>query len=106
MGDGPGVAIPLALEKANLTLDDIDFIEVNEAFAAQILANEKVLKWDRDKLNVHGGAIALGHPTGISGARIILTLYHVLRIHGGKIGLAGICGGGGVSMAAVIKKES
>jgi acetyl-CoA C-acetyltransferase len=106
MGDGPGVAIPLALEKANLKLDDVDFIEVNEAFAAQIIANEKVLKWDREKLNVHGGAIALGHPTGISGARIILTLYHVLRIHDGKIGLAGICGGGGVSMAAVIKKES
>ena len=106
MGDGPGVAIPLALEKANLTLDDIDFIEVNEAFAAQILANEKVLKWDREKLNVHGGAIALGHPTGISGARIILTLYHVLRIHDGKVGLAGICGGGGVSMAAIIKKEN
>jgi acetyl-CoA C-acetyltransferase len=106
MGDGPGVAIPLALEKANLTLDDVDFIEVNEAFAAQILANEKVLKWDREKLNIHGGAIALGHPTGISGARIILTLYHVLRIHDGQIGLAGICGGGGVSMAAVIKKES
>jgi len=81
MGDGPGVAIPLALEKANLTLDDADFIDVNEAFAAQILANEKVLKWDREKLNVHGGAIALGHPTGISGARIILTLYHVLRVH-------------------------
>ncbi len=106
MGDGPGVAIPLALEKANLKLDDVDFIEVNEAFAAQILSNEKVLKWNRDKLNFHGGAIALGHPTGISGARIILTLYHVLRIHDGKIGLAGICGGGGVSMATVIKREN
>ncbi len=106
MGDGPGVAIPLALKKANMKLDDVDFIEVNEAFAAQILSNEKVLKWNRDKLNVHGGAIALGHPTGISGARIILTLYHVLRINDGKIGLAGICGGGGVSMATVIKKEN
>jgi len=105
MGDGPGVAIPLALERAGLTLDKVDFIEVNEAFAAQVLANEKVLKWDRSKVNVHGGAIALGHPTGISGARIVITLYNVLRIHDGEIGLAGICGGGGVTMATIIKKE-
>jgi acetyl-CoA C-acetyltransferase len=106
MGDGPGIAIPAALKNAGMTMQDMDFIEVNEAFAAQILANEKVLKWDREKLNVHGGAIALGHPTGISGARIILTLYHVLRIHDGEYGVAGICGGGGVTMAAVIKRES
>jgi acetyl-CoA C-acetyltransferase len=106
MGDGPGVVIPAALENAGMTLNDMDFIEVNEAFAAQVLANERVLKWDREKLNVHGGAIALGHPTGISGARIILTLYHVLRIHDGEYGIAGICGGGGVTMAAVIKRES
>lgn len=105
MGDGPGVAIPLALEKSNMSLSDMDFIEVNEAFAAQILANERVLKWDREKLNVHGGAIALGHPTGISGARILLTLYHVMRIHDGEFGVAGICGGGGVTMATVIKRE-
>ena len=89
-----------------MSLGDMDFIEVNEAFAAQILANEKVLKWDRDKLNLHGGAIALGHPTGISGARIVLTLYHVLRVHNGELGVAGICGGGGVSMAMVIKREN
>jgi len=69
------------------------------------LANEKVLKWDRSKVNVHGGAIALGHPTGISGARILVTLYHALKHHGGQIGLAGICGGGGVSMAMVIRRE-
>jgi acetyl-CoA C-acetyltransferase len=106
MGDGPGVSIPAALEMANMTLADMDFIEVNEAFAAQILANERVLKWDREKLNVHGGAIALGHPTGISGARIVLTLYHVLRAHEGQLGVAGICGGGGVSMAMVIKREN
>ncbi len=105
MGDGPGVSIPAALEKAGKSLDDMDFIEVNEAFAAQVMANEKVLNWDRSKLNKHGGAIALGHPTGISGARIVLTLYHVLRIHGGELGVAGICGGGGVSMAMVIKRE-
>jgi acetyl-CoA C-acetyltransferase len=105
MGDGPGKVIPLALAKANLTLDDVDFIEVNEAFAVQILANERIIKWNREKLNVHGGAIALGHPTGISGARILVTLSNILRIHDGEIGLAGICGGGGVTMAAVIKRE-
>lgn len=105
MGDGPGISIPAALKKAGKSLSDMDFIEVNEAFAAQVIANEKVLNWDRSKLNVHGGAIALGHPTGISGARIVLTLYHVLRIHNGEFGVAGICGGGGVSMAMVIKRE-
>jgi acetyl-CoA C-acetyltransferase len=105
MGEGPGEAIPLALAKANLTLDDVDFIEVNEAFAVQVLANERIIKWNREKLNVHGGAIALGHPTGISGARILVTLGNILRIHDGEIGLAGICGGGGVTMAAVIKRE-
>lgn len=106
MGEGPGIAIPAALESAGMTIDDPDLIEVNEAFAVQILANEKVLGWNREKLNVHGGAIALGHPTGISGARIVVTLYHALKTHGGEIGLAGICGGGGVSMAMVIKRES
>ena len=105
MGDGPGISIPAALDKAGKNLDDMDFIEVNEAFAAQVVANEKVLNWDRSKLNVHGGAIALGHPTGISGARIVLTLYHILRVHDGELGIAGICGGGGVSMAMVIKRE-
>jgi acetyl-CoA C-acetyltransferase len=105
MGEGPSRSIPLALENASMSLSDIDFIEVNEAFAVQILANERVLKWDRDKLNVHGGAIALGHPTGISGARIIVTLYHALKTHEKELGIAGICGGGGVSMAMVIKRE-
>ncbi len=106
MGDGPGMVIPVALKNANMDLGDMDFIEVNEAFAAQIVANEKVLKWDREKLNVHGGAIALGHPTGISGARILVTLYNILRVHDGEFGIAAICGGGGVTMAMVIKRES
>jgi acetyl-CoA C-acetyltransferase len=106
MGEGPTRVIPKVLKKAKLTLKDIDFLEVNEAFAAQILANERVLNWDRDKLNVHGGAIALGHPTGISGARIVITLQNVLRIHGGEIGLAAICGGGGVTTAIIIRRES
>lgn len=106
MGEGPAVSIPQALERAGMTLDDMDLIEVNEAFAVQVLANERVLKWDREKLNVHGGAIALGHPTGISGARILVTLYNALRQRDGELGIAGICGGGGVSMAMVIRRES
>ena len=106
MGDGPGVAIPAALKRARMSLNDMDLIEVNEAFAVQVLANERVLKWDRAKLNVHGGAIALGHPTGISGARIVLTLYGALKRTGGELGIAAICGGGGVSMALIIKREN
>lgn len=106
MGEGPGVAIPAALERAGMTLSDMDLIDVNEAFAAQILANERVLGWDRDKVNVHGGAIALGHPTGCSGARIVITLYHALKRVDGEIGIASICGGGGVSCALVIRRET
>jgi acetyl-CoA C-acetyltransferase len=105
MGEGPGVAIPGALERSGLTLDQMDLIEVNEAFAVQVLANEHVLKWNREKLNVHGGAIALGHPTGISGARIVVTLYHAMKGMDGELGIAAICGGGGVSMALIIKRE-
>ena len=106
MGEGPGVSIPEALKRAGMTLGQMDLIEVNEAFAIQVLANEQVLKWDRSKLNVHGGAIALGHPTGISGARIVVTLYHAMKRTGGEIGIASICGGGGVSMALIIKRET
>ncbi|MFH1319157.1 MAG: thiolase family protein [Bacteroidota bacterium] len=106
MGEGPALAIPEALKNAGMTLDQMDLIEVNEAFAIQVLANESVLKWDREKLNVHGGAIALGHPTGISGARILVTMYYALKRLGKTYGIAGICGGGGVSMAIVIKRES
>ncbi|MBI4722240.1 MAG: thiolase family protein [Candidatus Stahlbacteria bacterium] len=105
MGDGPSISIPAALDKAGMTLKDMDFIEVNEAFAIQVLANEQVLKWDRSKLNVHGGAIALGHPTGISGLRILITLYNALKQQDKEIGIAAICGGGGVSMATIIKRE-
>jgi len=106
MGEGPGLSIPIALKNANMSLDDMDLIEVNEAFAIQVLANERVLKWDPDKVNIHGGAIALGHPTGISGARIIVTLYYALKRLDKTYGVAGICGGGGVSMATVIKREA
>ncbi len=106
MGEGPGVSIPQALKNANMTLDDMDIYEANEAFAAQMIANQKMLNWDADKVNVNGGAIALGHPTGISGARIVVTLYYALKNHDKELGVAGICGGGGVTMAIVIKRES
>ncbi|EEA01837.1 acetyl-CoA acetyltransferase [Burkholderia sp. H160] len=105
MGDGPGRSIPLALERAGLTLADMDFIEVNEAFAAQVLANERALAWNRDKLNVLGGAIALGHPTGFSGARLPITLSTILRLRDKELGVAAICGGGGVTVAMVIRRE-
>ena len=74
MGDGPAQSIPLALKQAGMTLANMDFIEVNEAFAAQLLANELALRWDRDRVNVWGGGIALGHSTGFSGARLLVTL--------------------------------
>jgi len=106
MGEGPGIVIPMALKNAGLTLADMDLIEVNEAFAIQVLVNERMLNWDRAKVNIHGGAIALGHPTGISGARIVVTLYHALKMHDKELGVAAICGGGGVTMAMVIKRES
>ena len=105
MGEGPGKSIPEALKRANMTLKDMDLIEANEAFAAQMLANQRVLNWDPEKVNVNGGAIALGHPTGISGARIIITLYYAMKNSDKEIGVAGICGGTGVSMAMVIKRE-
>jgi len=84
----------------------MDLIEINEAFAVQVLVNERKLGVDRAKLNVHGGAIALGHPTGISGARILVTLCHALRNTDKELGVASICGGGGVTMAMVIRRES
>jgi acetyl-CoA C-acetyltransferase len=106
MGEGPAFAIPAALKKAGMELSDMDLIEVNEAFAIQVLSNEKVLNWERSKLNVHGGAIALGHPTGISGARILVTGYYALKRLGKTYCIAGICGGGGVTTAMIIRRES
>lgn len=106
IGGEPGVAIPLALKKAGMSLKEIDLIEVNEAFAAQMLANERVLKWDQDKVNVHGGAIALRHPTGEIGVRILVTLYYALKQEHLELGVVGICGGIGVACAMVIKREN
>jgi acetyl-CoA C-acetyltransferase len=105
MGEGPAISIPGVLKKAGMRLSDMDLIEVNEAFAIQVLANEEVLKWDRAKLNVHGGAIALGHPTGISGARILVTGYFALKRLDKEFCIAAICGGGGVTTAMVIRRE-
>jgi acetyl-CoA C-acetyltransferase len=106
MGEGPGISIPNALDVAGMTLGDMAAYEVNEAFAAQVLTNYRQLEWDVSKLNQHGGAIALGHPTGISGARILVTLLGVLKRTGGEHGVASICGGGGVTTAMVIRRES
>jgi acetyl-CoA C-acetyltransferase len=104
MGIGPVPAVNNALEKAGLKLEDIDIIELNEAFAAQILAVERELKWDRSKVNVHGGAIALGHPVGATGAKILTTLIHALKTHDKAMGLVSLCIGGGQGVAIVIER--
>jgi acetyl-CoA acetyltransferase family protein len=103
MGMGPAPAIRKALDKAGLTLADLDLVEINEAFAAQYLSCEKELGLDRDKVNVNGGAIALGHPLGASGARILLTLLLELRRRGKKYGVASACIGGGQGIAMIIE---
>jgi acetyl-CoA C-acetyltransferase len=103
MGLGPVAAIEKLLKRNNLTVKDIDLFEINEAFAAQYLAVEKLLGLDRDKVNVNGGAIALGHPIGMSGARLPLTLAHELRRRGLKRGIASLCIGGGMGIATLIE---
>ena len=103
MGRGPVPATKLALQRAGLTLDYIDLIEVNEAFAAQYLAVEKELGLDRTKVNVNGGAIALGHPLGATGARLVITLLYELRRRKKKYGLATACIGGGQGIAMVVE---
>jgi acetyl-CoA acetyltransferase family protein len=103
MGMGPAPATRKALERAGMTLDQIDLIEVNEAFAGQYLAVEKELGLNRDKVNVNGGAIALGHPLGMTGTRLLLTLTLELRRRGKKRGLATACIGGGQGIAAIVE---
>ena len=102
----PALAMPKALKHAGLEKDQIDAFEINEAFSVVALANMKRLEISEDKVNVHGGAVALGHPLGTSGARIIATLIGVLRQKGGKYGCAGICNGGGGASALVIEMVS
>jgi acetyl-CoA C-acetyltransferase len=106
MGIGPVPAVNKALEKAGLKLEDIDIIELNEAFAAQILAVERELKWDRTKVNVHGGAIALGHPVGATGAKILTTLLYALKTCDKTLGLASMCIGGGQGVALIVERLS
>jgi acetyl-CoA C-acetyltransferase len=100
----PSLAIPKAIQNAGLTESEIDYYEINEAFSAVALANQKLLNLSNDKLNVFGGAVSLGHPLGASGARIIATLNSVLGQKSGKIGVAAICNGGGGASAIVIEK--
>ncbi|CAI7980128.1 hypothetical protein FRAHR75_740023 [Frankia sp. Hr75.2] len=106
MGLGPVEASRQALARAGLTIDDIDLVEINEAFAAQVIASARELGIDEDRLNVNGGAIAVGHPFGMTGARITSTLINSLRYHDKQFGLETMCVGGGQGMAMVIERLS
>lgn len=99
----PPYAVQRLLEKTHTTLDDYDLFEINEAFAAQVVANANALRLDQDRLNVNGGAIALGHPIGASGARVLVTLLHALQDRGGQRGIASLCLGGGEAVALAIE---
>ena len=99
----PADAIPKALKRANISKEDIDLFEINEAFSVVSLANNQILELDPEKVNVHGGAVSIGHPIGCSGARIMVTLLHALRQTGGQWGCAGICNGGGGASSMVIE---
>ena len=100
----PAKALPKALEKANISINDVDYFELNEAFSVVGLANMKILKLDPSKVNVNGGAVSLGHPLGMSGARIVIALTSIVNQRQGKSGAAGICNGGGGASAIIIKK--
>ena len=104
MGYGPFHATKKALERANLTVDDLDLIEANEAFAAQSIAVARDLKFDMNKVNVNGGAIAIGHPVGASGARILTTLLYEMKKRDAKTGLATLCIGGGMGTALIVER--
>jgi acetyl-CoA C-acetyltransferase len=106
MGLGPIEACRQALARAGMTIDDVDLVEINEAFAAQVLPSARHLGIPLEKLNVHGGAIALGHPFGMTGARIMATLINGLQTTGGTIGLESMCVGGGQGMAMVVERVS
>ena len=104
MGTGPIPASRKALDKAGWKPADVDLIEANEAFAAQALAVNKDMGWDDDKVNVNGGAIAIGHPIGASGARVLVTLLHELKRRDAKRGLATLCIGGGMGVAMCVER--
>jgi acetyl-CoA C-acetyltransferase len=103
MGIGPVPAIKLILELTGLSLDEIDLFEINEAFGAQYLACEKELGWDKDRVNVNGGSIALGHPLGATGVRQVLTMSRELNIRKAKYGIASACVGGGQGTAVLLE---
>jgi acetyl-CoA acyltransferase len=103
MGMGPVYAVPKALKLAGLTLDQIDLIELNEAFAAQSLAVIQQLGLDPSKVNINGGAIALGHPLGCTGAKLTATLLHSMRTRGARYGLVTMCVGGGMGAAGIFE---
>jgi acetyl-CoA C-acetyltransferase len=105
MGIGPVPATHAVLERTGLSFADIDLIEINEAFAAQVIACERELKFDRDRLNVRGGGISLGHPIGMSGARLILTLAYQMRERGASLGLATLCISGGQGLAVILERS-
>lgn len=105
MGSGPIPASRAALDKAGWSADDLDLVEANEAFAAQACAVNKDLGWDTDKVNVNGGAIALGHPIGASGARVLITLLHEMQRRDAKKGLATLCIGGGMGIALCVERD-
>jgi acetyl-CoA C-acetyltransferase len=99
----PSLAVPKALEKAGLTVNDVDFWELNQAFSVVGIANARILGLDASKVDVNGGAVALGHPLGNSGSRIVVTLIHVLKQQQARIGGAGICNGGGGASALLVE---
>ncbi|MBI2214567.1 MAG: thiolase family protein [Acidobacteria bacterium] len=104
MGIGPVPATRSLLSEVGMTLADIDLVELNEAFAAQVIACDRELGFDHDRLNVHGGSIALGHPIGCTGARIVTTLVHALRRHDKAVGLATLCVSGGMGMSMIVER--
>ena len=100
----PSLALPKAVSKAGLTMSDLEFVELNEAFSVVGIVNMQKMGLDSSKVNVNGGAVSLGHPLGCSGARIVVTLLHVLAQNNAKIGGAGICNGGGGASAMVVER--
>jgi acetyl-CoA C-acetyltransferase len=104
MGIGPVPAVRAILSRQNLGLDDIDLIEINEAFAAQVIACDRDLRFDPERLNVNGGAIALGHPIGCTGVRITTTLLHEMKRRQSRLGLATLCISGGMGIALLVER--
>jgi acetyl-CoA C-acetyltransferase len=104
MGMGPVPASRLCLQKAGWTPGDLDLMEINEAFAAQAIAVNRQMEWDTRKINVNGGAIAIGHPIGASGCRILVTLLHEMARRDAKKGLASLCIGGGMGVALAVER--